>query len=132
MGKIGNFGKLIVFETSDQKILTFNDFQKTVKGSWANHERFGKKSQSEFLGPDLATVTFKIVLSAAHGIRPRTTIEAIENAVETGQVEYLVIGSKNVGSGKWKITQVSESWSTIYTGGELARAELDLTLEEYL
>lgn len=27
MGRIGNFGKLIVFETSDSRILNFTDYQ---------------------------------------------------------------------------------------------------------
>lgn len=132
MGQIGNFGKLIIFETSDAKVLNFNSFQKTVSASWGSHERIRKKPQSEFLGPNLSTITFKIVLSAQHGVRPRETIERIERAVETGRVETLVIGSKKVGDAQWKITQMSEEWKTIYSGGELSRAELSLTLEEYL
>lgn len=31
MAKIGNFGKLITFETSDAKVLNFNDFQRTCR-----------------------------------------------------------------------------------------------------
>ena len=81
MGKIGNFGKLIVFETSDAKILNFNNFQKTVSGNWGTHDRIGKKPQSEFLGAGLSGVTFDIALNAQHGVRPRNTIKAIENAV---------------------------------------------------
>ena len=30
MGRIGNFGKLIVFETSDSRILNFTDYQRTI------------------------------------------------------------------------------------------------------
>jgi hypothetical protein len=132
MGKIGNFGKLITFETSDSKILNFNDFQKTVSGNWGTHERIGLKPQSEFLGAGLSGVTFKITLSAQHGVKPRTTIQAIEAAIEKGQVEYLVIGAAKVGNNKWKITQMTETWNTILSGGELQRAEITLTLEEYL
>ena len=49
MAQIGNFGKLIVFETSDSKVLNFNNFQKTVSANWGKHERIGKKPRSEFL-----------------------------------------------------------------------------------
>lgn len=132
MAKIGNFGKLIVFETSDSKILNFNDFQRTVSGNWGTHERIGKKAQSEFLGAGLSGVTFRIVLNAQHGVKPRKTIKAIEDAIEKGQVEYLVIGASKVGSNRWKITQMTEAWNTILSGGELMRAEITLTLEEYL
>ena len=30
MGRIGNFGKLIVFETSDSRILNFTDYQRMI------------------------------------------------------------------------------------------------------
>lgn len=132
MGKIGNFGKLIVFETSDAKILNFNNFQKTVSGNWGTHDRIGKKPQSEFLGAGLSGVTFDISLNAQHGVRPRNTIKALEKAVEKGQVEYLVIGGAKVGSNKWKITQMTESWNMIMSGGELQAAMVTVTLEEYL
>lgn len=132
MSKIGNFGKLIVFETSDKKILNFNNFQKNVSGKWGMHERLGNKPQSEFLGAALAGVSFDICLNAQHGVKPRKTIKALENAVEKGQVEYLVIGKTKVGNHKWKITQMSESWNVIMSGGELQSARVTLTLEEYL
>ena len=42
MGRIGNFGKLIVFETSDSRILNFTDYQRTISANWAKHERIEK------------------------------------------------------------------------------------------
>lgn len=132
MAKIGNFGKLITFETSDAKVLNFNDFQRTVSANWTKHERIGKKPQSEFLNAELQGLTFSIVLDARHGVRPRTTIESIEAAVESGRVESLVIGSKKVGKNKWKITQMGEVWNTVLNKGELVRATINLTLEEYV
>lgn len=132
MAKIGNFGKLIVFETSDKRVLNFNGFQRTVSANWTSHERIGKKPKSEFLNPELQGLTFTIVLSARHGVRPRTTIETIEKAVESGRVESLVIGGKKVGKNKWKITQMGETWDTVLNKGELVQATLNLTLEEYV
>ncbi|NNJ28682.1 phage tail protein [Lacrimispora defluvii] len=96
------------------------------------HKRIGKKPQSEFLNPNLQGLTFTIVLNAQHGVRPRKTLEAIEKAIESGRVESLVIGAAKVGKNKWKITQMSETWDTILAHGELVKASLNLTLEEYL
>lgn len=132
MARIGNFGKLIVFETSDSKVLNFNNFNKTVSANWGKHERIGKKPYSEFLNPNLQGLTFTIVLNAQHGVRPRKTLESIERAIESGRVESLVIGAAKVGKNKWKITQMSETWDTILSHGELMKASLNLTLEEYL
>lgn len=132
MAQIGNFGKLIVFETSDSKVLNFNNFQKTVSANWGKHERIGKKPLSEFLNPELQGLTFTIVLNAQHGVRPRKTMENIEKAIEKGQVESLVVGAAKVGKNRWKITQMSEAWDIVLSHGELMKATLNLTLEEYL
>lgn len=132
MAKIGNFGRLIVFETSDKKVLTPNGLQRTIQGNWIAHERIGKKPKSEFLNPSLQTMQFTITLNVCHGIRPRNTMEEIERAVETGSVEILVIGGKKVGKNYWKITQCSEAWDTMLNGGELVKATLTISLEEYV
>ena len=80
-------GKLIVFETSDSRILNFTDYQRTISANWAKHERIGKKPQSEFLNPELMTVQFKVVLNAQHGVKPWKTFHEITKAVQQGRVE---------------------------------------------
>jgi Phage protein U len=132
IGRIGNLGSSIIFETSDKKILTFNGFTKKVSGNWVNHNIIGKKALSEFTGPGLEQVSFTITLDARLGVRPRAMIEKIESMVLSGKVEKLVIGGKAVGKNKWKVLNISETWDLIYSGGELAKATISLTLEEYL
>lgn len=129
---VGNLGKLITFQTSDQKILTFSNMQQSVSGRWATHERIMGKPLSEFNGADLRSITFSIKLDAALGVKPRKTLEKIEKAVENGYVYPFVIGGKKVGKNKWKITKISEKWDVIYNAGELVKASLDISLEEYL
>ena len=132
MAKIGNFGNLIVFETSDSRILNFNNFQRTVSASWKSHERIGKKPLSEFAGPELQEITFSVTLNAQYGIQPRKVLENLEKAVETGQVEFLIIGAAKIGKNRWKIVKMSEAWETILNRGELLKATVNLTMEEYL
>lgn len=132
MAKIGNLGKLIVFETSDKKILNFNDFTQDVSGRWSSHNRIMRKPLSEFNGPDLRSISFVIYLNAMLGVKPSKIIKNIENAVEKGLTYKLVIGGKKIGKYKWKITNMSEKWSVVFTRGELVQAALELTLEEYL
>ncbi len=129
---IGHIGKTVVFETSDRKILNFTKMQRTVKGRWASHSRIGKKPKKQFLGPDADQLTFSITLNAEHGVRPRKTIENIEKLIRTGKPQTVVIGSKKVGSNKYAITEISESWETILNKGEVAKITCDITLEEYL
>lgn len=131
-GTIGHIGKTVVFQTSDRKILTFGKMQRSVKGRWASHLRTGKKPRKQFLGPESDQLTFSITLNAAHGVKPRKTVENIEKLIRTGKPQTVVIGKKKVGSGKYVITEMSENWETILNRGEVVKISCDLTLEEYL
>lgn len=128
---IGNWGTTIKFEVTSNKVLTFSDFKRTVSGRWKSHSIVGKKPKGEFAGPDASGVTFDVVLSAEHGVKPRATINALETAVEKGRVDYLYIGGKKVGSGKMALENISETWDEIWKNGELVKATLALTFSEY-
>ena len=61
----------------------------------------------------------------------RSVLEAVEGMVEAGTAEYLVIGNRPVGKNPFRLTGSSETWSTIFSRGELVKAALSITLEEY-
>lgn len=128
---IGTLGNKIVFEVSDDKVLTFTELGREVAGRWATHEALGVKPRAEFLGPDNQTINLPITLSAALGVRPRDVLEAVEAMVEAGAAEYLIIGSRPVGKNPFRLTGSSETWNNVYNRGELARASMTITLEEY-
>lgn len=129
---VGNLGKLITFEVSSRKVLTFDQMQRSVKGRWATHDVIGGKVKSEFLGADVASITLPIYLSAMHGVRPRRTIELINDAIESGQYFTFVVGGRAVGRYQWRITSSSETWDKVILNGILVEAKLTLTLEEYV
>ncbi len=131
MATVGNFGKLITFEVSSNKILALSDFKRMVAGRWKKHEIIGAAPRSEFQGPDSDETTITAILSAEHGVKPRATIERLESAVRSGEVDYLIIGGKRVGSGKVYISSISEEWDTIWSRGELVKATINITFAEY-
>jgi len=130
-GKLGCWGSSLIFEVSSNKVFPAKDIKVTQDGRWTKHNIIQKVPRSEFSGPDTRGVTLTLVLSAEHGVKPRTMISTIEKAARTGQVEYLVIGGKIIGSNKMSISSVSETWKTIYNKGELVRANVDVTFTEY-
>lgn len=129
---IGAWGTDLVFTTSDKRILTFNDLNRTVGSEWATHSRIGLKDQVEFLRPKLQKITFTMALDATLGVRPRATMDMIAAHVEKGSVFTMVVGCKRIGKYKWRITDVSEAWEVILNGGELVRAKINVTMEEYV
>lgn len=132
-GKLASFGTSLIFEVNSRKVLTAKNWKRTQNGRWATHDILGKTPRSEFLGPDRTETTMTVTLSAEHGVSPRSMISKIEKMIRNGDAEYLVLGGKIYGWGghKWVITGASEAWDRIYNKGELAKATLDLTFEEY-
>lgn len=132
MGAIGNFGSRIVFETSDQRILTFTGMTQKISGKYSAHTVIGQKDRAEFTGPGNRSLSFKILLDASLGVRPRDVMDSIESAVENGEAEYMVIGGRPVGKNKFYISSVSEAYDVVMGKGEIVRASLNLSLEEYV
>ena len=131
MAKIGNLGKLITFQVSSKKVLTFNDMEREVSGRWAVLDVIKGKPKSEFLGADLQDVSLSVLLLSTMGVKPRKTLERIRKATETGERFTFVIGGKPVSKNKWVITKTSETWDVIFSKGELVQARIELNLREY-
>lgn len=129
---VGNWGPDVVFSVSDRRVLTFSDMNRSVGSSWAAHSRIGLKDQVEYLRPNLQKLTFTIDLDASLGVRPRTVLELLEHHAERGSVFPFVVGGRRVGRFQWRMTDVSEEWETIYNRGELYRAKVNVTMEEYV
>lgn len=131
MAEIGHFGTQLVFVTSDKRILTFSDMTQKIGARWSKHVIIGSKPHKEFNGPDDRKATFKMTFDALYGVRPREMLERLERMVEEGAVEYLVIGGRKIGDNRFFIQNISEAWGTIYNRGELERATVTVTMEEY-
>ena len=126
-----NFGKLISFSVSDNKILTFSGLKRDSEARWKKHEVVGSKPFMQFLGPGEDTLSLTIVLDARHGVKPRETIEKISEYRDAGKSDYLVINGANVTMNKLVITQTSDTWDEIWNKGELVRATMEITFQEY-
>lgn len=128
---IGNFGRLITFEASDKKLLTFGDLKRSDEARWKDHDRIGKKPRSQFLGAGLDKITMTIKLDARHGVKPRKTMDAIRKHRDAGTPEYLVIKGAKICANRLVIVKTSETWAEVWNKGELVRAEMEIELKEY-
>lgn len=131
MAQIGSFAN-INFATSDRRVLTPSNFKRKVSSQWGQHDLIGQKPKSEYLGAGQGSVTFTMLLDMTLGVDPKSTINNLEYLCESGYVDYLVIGNRTIGSNRFYISAVSESWDVVYSGGRLARAKVDVTMNEYV
>jgi phage protein U len=128
---VGYFGN-VVFQASRHKTLTFSDLKHSSAGRWEKHNVIGEKPVSEFIGPDLDTISLTILLNGSNGVKPRKEMERWIRMVNEGYVDILVIGHKPLGRDQWSVKSVSEAWDVIFNKGELYSGKIDVTLEEYI
>ena len=128
---IGYFGPGIIFETSDDRILSFKNFNMEAAGRWVSHEIIAIKPKTEFIGPGLDTVTFTIHLNGNHGVKPRSEMNKWLEYAHSGKAEILVVGAV-LGVDKWVVKSVSQAWDVVLSHGEIFSGKVDVTLEEYV
>ena len=128
MAKIGNWGSFIKFQTSDDKVLTFDGFKRRVSARTAKHNIVNARPKLEYLGPDLQSITFRIELNAMLGVRPRKAEEKLIKRI--GYVAPLVIGGKNVCS-RAMLTGLSNAYNIVLKKGEVLSMSIDVTMSEY-
>ena len=128
MGSWGPF----VFEVSDRKMLALRDITRTAGSTWSTHNTIEGKPKTQYQAPKLRTVSGAVTLRADYGVKPRAQLEDLAKASEKANVYPLIIGGKPLSQKPMRLTGVSETWNTVYNGGELFSAEVSLTFEEYV
>ncbi|HBF38071.1 MAG TPA: hypothetical protein DDW50_12195, partial [Firmicutes bacterium] len=113
---IGYFND-IGFEVSDERIYTFNGFKLEASARYSAHEIIGEKPKTEYVGPNLQTITFTINLNGTFGVKPRDEMIIWSDMAQFGAADYLVIGEKVLGDDQWIVKSVSEAWDTFFNQG---------------
>lgn len=129
---IGNFGTEISFETSSNKVQTFKSYSETIGSRWVDHNVQKAMPCSEFLGPDLMTITMTVELNAALGVNPWLTRDKLKNAVRNGTVANLVIGGKQPSYNKFKLISAQDTFDTIMNDGKISKITMNLTFKEHM
>lgn len=125
---IGSFAGM-VFETSDDRVLTMTGLKKDVAARYTQHDVIGGKPLVEFLGPDLGAISFTMILSAQLGVSPTAEIKKLENFIRSGRNSRFVLGGRNLG--RYNAVSMSESYEVITERGLVVSARVDLSLKEY-
>lgn len=131
LGALGDVVFISSFKTPI-KVRTFRDFQRDSSARWGSNEIHLQKPRSQFMGPGLDTTSFTMQFDARLGMNPRKEMERLLDYQREGKVLTLQIGGKPLGQGKWKIMNLTQSWESIDREGNLLKAGLSVTLEEYV
>ncbi len=128
---IGYFSD-ISFEVSDERIYTFSGFKLEASARYSAHELIGVKPKTEYVAPNLQTITLTINLNGNFGVTPKDEMQTWIYLAEAGEADYLVVGEEVLGDDLWIVKSVSEAWDTFFNQGELFSGKIDVTFEEYI
>ena len=129
----------IMFVTSRQYLITFDDYSRSSESRWAKHDIIGQKPVLEFLGPDTEKISMKIQLRRDHGVNLENVLKRLREMRDTGETFPLVLGSKVIGNliKKYVLKQPvtpGQGLSEVVThwaGGNMYCVDATVTLEEY-
>lgn len=129
--KIGNWGSGLKFQTSDDRVLTFNRMSRSLSVNTNKHKVLGgQKPRLEFVGPDLETVTFTMELNALLCRRPKKVEETLCQRAKNGNYYPLVIGGRVILKNAI-ITKISSAYEIVMKKGEIFSMKIDVTMTEY-
>lgn len=125
LGSIGG----IAFST--KKLFTPDEISRSTSPRWTTHEILNKQPKSQFLGPGLDTLSFIIRLDARFGVDPRKEGDRMIQIARKGLPVTFALGGKKMGTYRWKIMTVDETYRHIDVKGVIRYIEMNISLEEY-
>lgn len=127
---VGTFGD-IIFQVSSFKVLTFDNYKRTTRHKFAQHEIIRQKPVVESLNSELESVTLTITFNSALNVNPRTAIEKLRQICREARAEYLIVGTEVIGDCRFVIEEISEDiifWDML---GNPRVSKADMKLLEY-
>ena len=130
MAYVGYMGD-VVFTTSDSMLRTITDMNRNGSARWTDHAVMCRKPVSQFIGPDLEQITFRIILSSQHGLNPNAELKRLRRMRDTGEVFPLIIAGRPISQNLWRLDSLMED-KGFYTGiGATLQITATVTLKEY-
>lgn len=130
MATIGSYLN-VVFQVSDNRVNTFNNFTRTGDARYEKHAIKHQKPLLEFEGPDVESVTFDVKLSVNLGINPLAELEKWKKSWREGKRGIFLLGNKPVSNNAFVISKVTENHKTFDKKGNVLTIEISLDLLEY-
>lgn len=127
MGQVGSLGE-VVFETSSDRIFTWNDCHRDAKANFATHEVLDSKAHLQFVGLELEEYSFSFILDCSWCI-PEDEMQRIDAMRASGRAFRLMLGCRDLGY--FVIESITETRKRTDDVGHVMVAYLQVKLKEY-
>lgn len=134
MGKVGSLGKISFYVKTVKglpKILSFSEMSGEAATDYEEHPVNGKKARLEFIAPQLEQLSITISARKQFGVDPLKIKKKLHAYKNNGTACTLMVGGKKIGTYKWVIENVSDTYQTISVNGEITEMDFTITLKEW-
>lgn len=134
LGAIGNgdMEDVILFEVSDEKILTFQNFVRSNSVRFSKNDVLLKKPVNQFIGPELDDISFDIKLMAEFGVNPVEEMNKLIILQRDGALVSIFVGNMAFGMYRWVIKSLTNTFENIDNKGNVLSITTNLGLQEYI
>ena len=130
--QVGSFGDF-VFEVSDGRIVTPNDFKRDTKIRYAEHKVINRPAILEFLGRELEVIKFTAIFSKSLGISDLLQeVHKLREKAWNGEAEFFILNNHLYTENKMVIENLSEEVKHFDGRGAHIFTEIDITLKEFV
>lgn len=103
---IGSYGD-VVFQVFSGFAKTFENYSRTSRAVYADHQVVIGKPASEFTGEDLDEISFDMHFNATLGVSPAAEADKLREMLSSGKAHMLLVGNKPIGY--YTLREVSEA-----------------------
>ena len=134
IGAIGSksLDDVIMFEVSPDKVLTVKDFERRNSVRFAENGVLLRKPVSQYVGPALDEIKFKIILRAQFGLNPKDEFDKLIELQREGETLSIILGKSGFGVHRWRIVKLGIPWEIIDNKGECISSTVDISFTEYV
>ena len=127
MGQVGSLCD-VAFETSSDRIMTWNDCVRDTKANFAQHEVIESKAHLQYLGMGLEEFSLAITLDSSW-CSPETEMKKLDAMQATGEAHRLILGGRIFG--RFVLEGKTENRKRTDGQGHVMVAYVQLKLKEY-
>lgn len=121
----------VVFEASNFKVATYDNYKRDSKAKYAEHELIGNAPKLEYLHRELETISLTMTFHKMLGVEPAEECQTMRDYCFDGEYGYLILYNQAIGDNAWVVESVSESVEFWDENGILA-SKIDVTFKEYI
>ena len=120
----------MVFEASAETIRTFDQLSASFKARWEEVKVMDEKPRLQFIGTELATVTFRMDFRTPLIPDPADELKTLQKMLEAGEPKQFQLGGRPLSNHPWALLGYKVDFRKVDGQGFVLSAGVTVNLQE--